>query len=414
MTCASWPHKLRITIAEPILKIQYPPDAAEAGCVESLRKAIPDRIDHTIRQCKPDRDYGRAVVMSPPYSVDVLSDPGLPARMLSKILTEPDSGGTEGQYRLIHNKRQIPLRTDGTLDLDTVRRWSHKDEADLLVIITEIPRRAERRPKLVDLHFTERLAIISLPALGWLGLHDKLRRVLFDSLDALVEQRSPEIGKARMRFGTIHEQHSETGRSAYIASPWWRPGRISMVLGMIRTNEPLAAVPKLSGVLAAATGTAAFGIFYSSIWEMADSSPPWRLGLITGCALVLIVLWLLFANRLWERAHQWGSFEESAMYNAATVATLGLAVAVLYLGLFLSIFLTGLIVIDPGFMAQTMGAEASLQNYVDIAWLAASLGTVAGAVGSNFDSERAVRDLTNGRRQAQRYWQREKERNERS
>lgn len=352
--------------------------------------------------------------MSPPYSVDVLSDPGLPSRMLSKVLIETDSGGAEGKYRLIHNKRQIPLRTDGTLDLDTVRGWTHKDEADLLVIITEIPRRAGRRPKLVGLHFTERLAIISLPALGWLGLHDKLRRVIFDSLDALVEQRSPEIGKARMRFGTVHEQHSETGRSAYIASPWWRPGRISMVLGMVRTNEPLAAVPKLSSVLAAATGTAAFGIFYSSIWEMADSSPPWRLWLITGCALVLIVLWLLFANRLWERAHQWGSLEESAMYNAATVATLGLAVAVLYLGLFLSIFLTGLIVIDPGFMAQTMGAEASLQNYVDIAWLAASLGTVAGAVGSNFDSERAVRDLTNGRRQAQRYWQREKERDERN
>ena len=39
-------------------------------------------------------------------------------------------------------------------------------------------------------------------------------------------------------------------------------------------------------------------------------------------------------------------------------------------------------------------------NYVDIAWLAASMGTVAGSLGSNFDSEADIRRLTQGRREA--------------
>lgn len=199
----------------------------------------------------------------------------------------------------------------------------------------------------------------------------RLRHVLFDSLDALADQQTPGTDQHTSDSGVVYEQESRSGRSVYITSPWWRPGRLRLVLGMVRTNEPLSAVSKLSGVLAAAAGTGAFGIFYSSIWEMADALPSWRLGLITAMVIVTMVLWLIGTNRLWEHSRKLGDLTEAAMYNASTVATLLLSVILLYLVLFIGIFIGGIGVIESGFMSSKIGAEASLGNYVDIAWLSA-------------------------------------------
>ena len=59
----------------------------------------------------------------------------------------------------------------------------------------------------------------------------------------------------------------------------------------------------------------------------------------------------------------------------------------------------GLIVIDPEFMAQTINRpDARLNNYLDIAWLSAAMGVVAGALGSSFDSDIDVRNLTHSQR----------------
>ncbi|MTE23242.1 hypothetical protein [Microbacterium sp. ZXX196] len=338
-----------------------------------------------------------------PWRVDVVSDPGIATRAVRDVIAAADGGAAEGPYEMRHERRRIPLRDDGSLDLDEIRQWSTEDAADMLVIVTEIPRRAGARPKISALHFSERLAIISLPALGWIRVHAHLRRVLFDSVDALAAGTDPDIRAGRMRFGAVHEQASETGRSVYIDSPWWRPRRTALVLGMVRTNEPLAVVPKLSGVLTAATATGAFGVFYSSIWRMAAALPTWRLALIAVAAIVAMVVWLIVSNRLWERSRQHGSLVEATMYNASTVITLALAVTALYLSLTVAIFVTAIVVIEAGFMASVLGREVNLGTYAEIAWLSASMGTVAGALGSNFDSRDHITELTQGTRRAHRY-----------
>lgn len=341
------------------------------------------------------------------FHVDVFADPGLPSKAVAKVLANRRQDESEAEFVLHHNNRRIPLRDDGTLDMETVREWARRDEADFMVIVTEIPRSAGRRAKMVGLHFAEGAAIISQPALGWSNVVKNLRAAMFDSLDALAAEKVPGSGERRIDYGVVHEQDSETGRSVYIASPWWRPGRLRLVLGMMRTNEPLSAVTKMSGVLAAAAATGAFGIFYSSIWEMAYALSPLRLGLIAVSVIVTMVLWLLVGNRLWERPRQVGSPAETALYNASTVVTLLVTVGLLYAVLFVGILVGALVVIETGFMAKTIGVEVSLWNYVDIAWLSASMGTVAGALGSNFDSTDSINELTHGRRQAQRFRQKQ-------
>lgn len=346
--------------------------------------------------------------MDPVFHVDVFADPGLPSKAVAKVLANRRQDESEAEFVLHHNNRRIPLRDDGTLDMETVREWALRDETDFMVIVTEIPRSAGRRAKMVGLHFAEGAAIISQPALGWSNVVKNLRAAMFDSLDALAAEKVPGSGERRIDYGVVHEQDSETGRSVYIASPWWRPGNLRLVLGMVRTNEPLAAVTKLSGVLAAAAGTGAFGVFYSSIWEMAYALSPLRLGLITVSVIATMVLWLLIVNRLWERPRQMGSPAEAALYNASTVVTLLVTVGLLYVVLFVGILIASLVVIETGFMSKTIGVEVSPWNYVDIAWLSASMGTVAGALGSNFDSTDAINELTHGRRRAQRFRQRQK------
>lgn len=338
-------------------------------------------------------------------NVDIFADPGLPSRLVERLIADTDG---DGRYSFTHNRTRIPLRDDGTLDLPSVIRWSRDHESDLTVVVTEIPRRAAHRPKMAALHFAEGLVVISLPALGWFGLRRSLRVAVLESLEALSRYAATgDLDWSGVDFGVVHRQDSDTGPSCYVASPWWRPGRQRLVLGMVRTNEPLSTAPRLSGALAAASATGAFGIFYSSIWSMAEALPSWRLALVTVMSILVMVAWLLFGNGLWERQERLGSLAEAAMYNASTVVTLVLTVSLFYAALFLGILVSAAVVIDAGFMAETIKKSATAWNYVDIAWLSASMGTVAGALGSNFDSETDLRNLTHGRRQAMRYWEKE-------
>src|SRR5699024_8264109 len=81
------------------------------------------------------------------------------------------------------------------------------------------------------------------------------------------------------------------------------PGsRVRLIGGMVRANRPWRLVPTLSGALAAAIGTAAFGVFYSSIWEMAVAMSNLRLLWIAVTAVAAMSAWLIIAYR-W--AEQW-------------------------------------------------------------------------------------------------------------
>lgn len=119
-------------------------------------------------------------------------------------------------------------------------------------------------------------------------------------------------------------------------------------------------------------------------------------------AVSLMVLWLMLSNGLWERAERAGPTEVFLYYNLSTVLTLSLVVLSLYLALFVVILAASLVVIDPDFMAEIMDGPVGFSNYVDIAWLSAALGVVAGGLGTSFDQTTDLRQLTQGRREVQR------------
>jgi hypothetical protein len=90
------------------------------------------------------------------------------------------------------------------------------------------------------------------------------------------------------------------------------------------------------------------------------------------------------------------------LYNASTVLSVTVGVVCMYVLLFVVALLAAVTVIDSSYLEFTLRHSARFGDYVVLAWLSCSLGTVAGALGSNFDNESAVRQATYGRRQRER------------
>ncbi|NLS10723.1 hypothetical protein HGQ17_12115 [Nesterenkonia sp. MY13] len=332
-------------------------------------------------------------------TIAIYSDPGRTSMWVRRLLKEEAEGWSRGAD-IILKQELIPLRPDETLDLDAVQKWAQEDEADITLVITEIPRMAGRSPKRAELHFADRLGIVSLPTLGPVFMRRCLRRELRRCVDALVYD---SVDEARQKGGfTSRVEDQEGHETVYTTPSRFFPARLWTTLGMVVANEPLWSLRKLSGVFSAAAATGAFGIFFTTIWEMATFLPAWRLAAISVIAITIMVLWLILANRLWDRPKEVGGRREAFMYNASTLASLTVSVGLVYIGLFCTIIGMGLMLISPDFMSQTVG-EGEFYNYVEIAWLSASMGTVAGAIGSNFDDDADLKKLTQGSREFQRY-----------
>jgi hypothetical protein len=168
---------------------------------------------------------------------------------------------------------------------------------------------------------------------------------------------------------------------------------------MVRDNRPWRLVPHLSSATAAAGATAAYGWITGSFWSIADNLPPWRLAVINVIAVLAMTLWLLFYNHLWDRPRDPTEREKAVLDNAATLTTLLLGVVCMYVILYVVTLCAGLITIDNGYLSRQLGHPAGFAGYATITWLACSVGIAAGALGSSFESEEAVRKATYSRRE---------------
>lgn len=177
---------------------------------------------------------------------------------------------------------------------------------------------------------------------------------------------------------------------------------IGLLGRMVWENRPWRLVPHLAGAAAAATGTAAYVVITSTFWSMGDALPPWRLGLINIIAIGAMATWLLLRNNLWGKSRKRSHRKKVALYNASTMATLFLGVACMYVILYIITLFAALVIIDSNYLSSRLGHSSSFWNYVAIVWLATSVGIVAGALGSSFESEEAVRKATYSKKELER------------
>lgn len=179
-------------------------------------------------------------------------------------------------------------------------------------------------------------------------------------------------------------------------------GRLRLLAGMVRDNRPWRLVPNLTSATAAAAATAAYGLVTSSFWNMADSLAPTRLALITLAAVAAMTVWLVTYNHLWDRPSTVGEREKAVLYNLATLLTVLIGVAIMYLLLFGVTLLAAGALIDSGYFSRQLHHPVALGDYARLVWLTSSVGIVAGALGSSLESEEAVRRATYSAREAER------------
>jgi hypothetical protein len=135
---------------------------------------------------------------------------------------------------------------------------------------------------------------------------------------------------------------------------------------------------------------------------MADALSLLRLALINFFAVAAMVTWIILYNRLWERPRPRPAREQAVLNNASTVITVLLGVACMYVVLFMVTLLGASAVIPANYMQAQLGHPVSSADYLALAWLASSMGTVAGALGSSLESEEVVRQATYSKREQER------------
>ncbi|OXM48544.1 hypothetical protein CFP71_32120, partial [Amycolatopsis thailandensis] len=140
--------------------------------------------------------------MNAPHQVAVglLTDEGLPEQVITTIVDElPEtfaalvSGQT--RWRVEHEVDQLPLNEDGDIPMRTLSEQHRQGRGwDLLVLVTDLPRRAGRKPIVAGVDVEHGVAMISLPALGAVLLRRRVRALLVRVVRQLVPRRSGDHG----------------------------------------------------------------------------------------------------------------------------------------------------------------------------------------------------------------------------
>jgi hypothetical protein len=127
-----------------------------------------------------------------------------------------------------------------------------------------------------------------------------------------------------------------------------------------------------------------------------------RLVIASVLSVGAMVAWIVVDHDLWEKRDGPFEPERARLYNAVTAITITLGISALYLGLFLALIAGSLFLIDGGLLEQVTKQSADVTDYLRIAWLGASVATVAGALGSSLENDTEVREAAYGYRQRER------------
>ncbi|WP_244325830.1 hypothetical protein [Pseudonocardia alni] len=369
-------------------------------------------MDSRAGERPPDREDGGSAHHGPQRGrrvrVGLLADPGAPTDLASWLVRDLPAVLAEQVDEAIEwvvstETREVPLDERGRVPLESLaREQRERQEWDLVIVVTDLPRRTGARPVATVVSDRTSSGLVSLPGLGALGVRRRARGAVVQLVRALSGDARHARGRRPVgipRWSPLRLVEGEA--EAHLALVGLR-GRLRLLAGMVRDNRPWRLVPYLSTATAAAAATGAYAIVTTTFWTMATSLSPLRLLLISVVAIVAMSTWLITYNHLWDRPPDQDARAEAVLYKAATAITMIIGVTCMYVLLYLAGLLAALALIDPGYFSAQLQRPISIGTYLKLVWLASSVGIVAGALGSSLESEEAVRNATYGRRELER------------
>jgi hypothetical protein len=270
---------------------------------------------------------------------------------------------------------------------------------DVLVALTDQPQRAQTRVVIATANPDGGIALVSVPGLGGHSVGKRLAEMVVVLTRELVGDDSPEIvegGRRSIRRVAEPSQRDIRFEGSGLAA------RARLLAGMVRANRPWRLVPQLSGAFAGALATAAYVVVSAFLWRVADRAGPLRLALTNLFAVITMVAWLIAKHRLWERPSDKAARRLATLYNMVTAISLAGGVLCLYAGVLVLSLVGEALLIRASVFQETLGHAVRWTDYVTLAWFAASMATVGGAIGSGLDSDEMAREAAYGYRQRQR------------
>ncbi|MBB2938079.1 hypothetical protein FHX82_005155 [Amycolatopsis bartoniae] len=340
--------------------------------------------------------------------VGLLADPDLPAtlaRELARTLPAELRAAVGPEVRWSVERVRDPFEAmfpDSQRLVDKARQRVRDTNWDLAVCLTDLPLLDDGGVTAVKISRADRVALVSLPSLGGVLLHRRLRDVVVPLVAVLDPAVSADPAGQLRRVGLEPVPPGDHEIQGFRRAG---PGFVRLLAGMIRANRPWQLVIGLSTALASAVAGSAFGILYSSIWLLATSLGPLRLSAVIVAAIGALAVWLIVNHSLWEhreRSHA-RSERERRLRNAGTVFTVGAGAIVFFLALCLLTGIAVALVVPPAYLAGSVGHPAGPLDYVKVTLMASVLGTVAGAVGSGLEDDTTVRQATYGYREQARH-----------
>ena len=283
---------------------------------------------------------------------------------------------------------------DGPRELtDAVRRRLLNGGWDLGIGLTALPLADRHRPVATYASGSHGVGIVSIPALGAVHVEQRLHDAVAELVETLLGAADDGRGRRTVALAGsgIATEHAERDGTVRFANRVAR-GNVRLLAGMIRANRPMRVVARLSRSSAAALGTGAYALSSSSIWILAHQSSVVRLVGVAVVSMLLILASILIAHELWERAEEPAARERVVLFNIVTLVTLLIGIATLYAALFVILVLAAAVVIPPSVLEEQIRAAPTLGEYARLAWFAASVATVGGALGSLVESDDAIEE----------------------
>jgi hypothetical protein len=308
-----------------------------------------------------------------------------------------------------HGLRPVLLTEDLLLEdgdaeavvIAATRVRGDQSDSDVVICLTDVPLRDRSRPLVAAASPQDGVGVIAIPALGATRLLRSAEIAVVHLLDDLLDA-SAAVAARRARHRRLLSPARRVAEAERPAVRYSIPavlGHGLLLAGMVRANRPWRALAGLSSAVIAAFATGAYALLTSTMWQLSGALGWARQTAAMLGAIVAVVVWLIVAHGLWERVGDGPPRQDRMLYNAATALTLTLAVAAGYLALFALIGAIGVLLIDGGVYRHEVGRPAGAAQYAALAWLGASIATVAGGLGSGLEGIEEVRDAAYGRHQ---------------
>lgn len=310
------------------------------------------------------------------------------------VIVDPLTGETEFTEK-VYYKAQEFLSKNG---------W------DYAIGLTDLPLFKRDKIMAIDVNTSSRISILSIPAFGWRPISKRIKSAILSVTSIMHTTNSDESDQLSKLFPfskVIHYEEyikeTQANHNFYLIKSRTL-GTVRLISGMTFANSPYNMMQGLSGVIAIAFATGAFGIIFSTMWNLSYVFPTWRLIAISLFSIIGMLIWIVVSHDLWEKNHDNRNKKLVHLYNMTSVMTLFISLLFYFIMLVTLFFVGSLTLLPSSYVAENIGVDnIGLTFYLELAWFAASLTTVASAIGAGFQNKETIQNSTYGYRQRLRY-----------